>query len=361
MKYIYYLTLLLLPFSLDAQNNSDLDSLRTVYKTHTSSKEKAYTARNIFYEFYYGQVYMDSAFYYTQRANEYAIEAKETALIAKTYYDQGCVWQVVEDFDAAIQAYDLCIEFSESNNLQNELAHTYHNKAIVLFQKGEESKAIAYFKKSQQIAQEQKLERLMANNNLKIGEIYLKEKEYQKAREYIYNAFEVYEKNEIIYSEVVYDLANLEFVSGNQALASDKALDALNRAHQENNLWTIFQSNELLSKIAASELDYKKAFEYQTNAQKMSDSLHNVRDTYSVEKFHLLTQLENQKNENLRHKEKNKFLVIIYILVFAGIFLIIVLISRQLKITKMTRDIHQVQERLIKDVLDKRENINNKV
>ena len=59
-----------------------------------------------------------------------------------------------------------------------------------------------------------------------------------------------------------------------------------------------------------------------------------------------------------RLEEKNKYLNTIYILAAIGVLLLIILVFRQLKIVRMTNDIHNIQNRLIKSELDIRDQKN---
>ncbi len=73
----------------------------------------------------------------------------------------------------------------------------------------------------------------------------------------------------------------------------------------------------------------------------------------------LQLQIQEQQANLTALKQKNKYLTTIYVLTILGILLLIILILRQLKIVRMTKNIHEIQNSLVKYEMEQRQmNVN---
>lgn len=111
----------------------------------------------------------------------------------------------------------------------------------------------------------------------------------------------------------------------------------------------------ILARISEKNEDFESAYEYQDIFVKIRDSLNTAKETNEIQKLKLNFKLNKTEQELAYISQKNSYLNTIYILVLVAVLLLIFLVSRQLKVVKMTKEIHEVQTRLIKEELDKRE------
>jgi cell division protein FtsL len=69
----------------------------------------------------------------------------------------------------------------------------------------------------------------------------------------------------------------------------------------------------------------------------------------------LNAEIRGKEDELSRMKQKEKYMNIIYVLVAVGIMLLAFLVSKQIKVTKMTQEVHDIQTKLVGRELKKRD------
>ncbi|MCH9661826.1 MAG: hypothetical protein K0U54_13055, partial [Bacteroidetes bacterium] len=109
----------------------------------------------------------------------------------------------------------------------------------------------------------------------------------------------------------------------------------------------IFQHYRLLAQLASKKKDFANASNYFKESLLYNDSILKAKKENEVEKVLLKYKVQQQEEQVATLTAKNRYLNTIYLLVFVGILLIVLLISRQLKIKKMTQNIYEAQRQLV--------------
>lgn len=352
---ILFLIVISVPFTSYTQESPYLDSLRIAYRSELNLETKGEVMRKIYRHFYDGQLQFDSAYYYAQKIKKLGQKTGDKQLIFHSIYDQGCVWRAIKEYDSALVYFNKGVAFAKKNNLDASLARAYRDKGTVLYQVGDYEKAMSFYDKSLFLAQKLDLMKLQGRNNLQMGKVYLKKKEFEAAELHLKKAYELYDEHDQVFSEIVYALADLAFQKGDIKGSTAQANTALEMSVKENNPYLQYLSTNLLSKIATHNENFENAYTYKTEAAEIQVSLAESAKKNSVTAYYLKKKLKEQQLETAHFKDKSKYLWVIYVLVSLGVILGTLLVFRQLKVVKMTKEIRDVQERLIKTALDRRE------
>ena len=143
---------------------------------------------------------------------------------------------------------------------------------------------------------------------------------------------------------------------GEKEQAVKEGLDGLKIAHEKGNFKQIYELNLLLSNEFDITNSYKEAAFHTRQALLYNDSIANTEVLNQVEKLELQMKIEEQESDLENLKIRNKYLTTIYVLVILGVLLLVLLVFRQLKVSRMTKNIHDIQKRLIESELDRRNN-----
>lgn len=187
---------------------------------------------------------------------------------------------------------------------------------------------------------------------LNLGEIFFYKNDFQKSITY-------FEKSEAIYMqfppkhiEIDYLMARTYLALDQPKIAEQKALEGYTAIKNKQDYQNLYDYALVLSNIYAQSGNYKEAVSFNRLALAYNDSLSVGKDLSEVEKSFLQMELQEQNSKLQILQQRNKYLGIIYIIGSLVVILLVILIIRQRKIVRMTKDIHDIQNSLIKYELD---------
>lgn len=265
--------------------------------------------------------------------------------------------------DEALNFLNEALKYDEvsSNDLQK--AKIYSDQAVIFKKKLKNyQKALFYHNKSLSIHQKITNEKGIASELSNIGKIHLESNnpDTLKALEYIRKSLNINLKINYV-NGISSDFEKLSELYFSQ-LKKDSALifgiKAYNFALNSENPTRIKDASKILSKIYNFNKDYKNAFFYYKEAEKMTDSLKNKENTFALAKTEAKLQYENEKElENIKHrselklkeKEKEKQALYKQFFIIGSLLLAIILgfIARQLyKSTKQKKEIEETNLKL---------------
>lgn len=332
-----------------------IDSLKTELSQNSSAEEKVALYRGIELEFYHRQIYYDSAFFYVKKAYELARKNDLVLEQAQTLFDQGMIYAALEEWETAIGYYERSIKFSKKGNYKSVLSAAYRNIGTIYLEKKNYTLAREYYLKAIAIGKEINDARLVASGQLKLGQVSYLEKEYERSKLIIESSQHIFDSLGYTPPQAYTYLAKTLYSLGDFNEAANQALTGFELSEKEGDLKSSYENALTLSKVFASKKDFENANDFTNKAMVYKDSIFSSKKLNEVEKLELRYKLNEREKELAALEEKNTYLNTIYILGALGILLLIVLVFRQLKIAKMTQEIHNTQTRLIKSELDLRD------
>ncbi|WP_432411121.1 tetratricopeptide repeat protein [Rasiella sp. SM2506] len=342
---------------LNAQETK-IDRLQKELAKNPSVEEKIEIYRAIKSEFYHAQIYYDSAFFYIKKGYELAKNNDLILQQSQTLFDYGMIYGALEEWDDAIAYYKKSIEFSEKANYKRGVSSAYRNIGIIYSQKKNYTLAKEYHLKSMAIGNEIHYAKSIAVGHLNLGEISFFEKDYEHSKlliessQYIFDSLGYTPPQAYTYlSKTLYSLGDLEE-------AEKQALKGFALSEKEGDLKSSYENAITLSKVYATKKKFENANLFTNKAMVYHDSILNSKKLNEIEKLELRFKLNEREEKIAALEEKNVYLNIIYFLGAVGVLLLIILAFRQLKIARMTQDVHEIQNRLIKhelDLLDKKD------
>ncbi len=335
--------------------DSRIDSLQKQLETEASDEEKVKILSRIGMSYHNRQVYFDSAFYYTEKAYLLAKEFDMMEMQARTLFNMGYIYSSINDFHTSIDYYQQAKKVIEELNLQGPLNSVLNNIGGCYFELGEYDRAIDYYKEALLIAKEMGDLQSEGVDYMNIGEALYKKGDLQASKENLEKAKEIIEGVDFDPSSIHLYYGRTMFALQDTALAREEGEKALERALAEKDIANISGSHELLSKIYAAMEDYKSAYNHGKQYRVFNDSINTARELNEIEKLKLNFELQENKEQLNLIIQKTKYQNIIYILACFGVLMLVILVFRQRKIAKMTKEIHNVQKRVVEEELKRRE------
>jgi len=360
MNRILLAFLLLCAISVHAQQH-EIDSLKRLINTSSEAVELVNLNRQIGFIYLDSQVQYDSAFFYAKKAYLIAKEAELNLQQAQTLFDQAMVMNEVGNGQKALDYYDQSLSFlletsiDEPKVLQG-IAISYHNMGAIYGDLNEYAKAREHYELSKEYNAKIDFPMLKAGTTLNIGETYYLEGDYEKAKGQITESKKLYNSIGFEEAEAFLYMARTYSKLGEKEQAVKEGLDGLKIAQEKGNFKQIYELNLLLSNEFDITNSYKEAAFHTRQALLYNDSIANTEVLNQVEKLELQMKIEEQESDLENLKIRNKYLTTIYVLVILGVLLLVLLVFRQLKVSRMTKNIHDIQKRLIESELDRRNN-----
>jgi len=357
MYFSKILTVLLfvLGTSLFGQELTIIDSLQRQVKLEKTSEAKAKLYNTIGFEYYKTQIYFDSAFFYTEKAYEIAKDHNLEGLQAHSLFNLGSIHSTINEFEASISYYQKARIVIENLGLQGSLNSVLNNIGGAYFELAQYDTAISYYKQALSIAKQLDDPESIGVDYMNIGEAYLKKGQLDESKKNLELALATIES-------IPFDppTVHLFYARTLQALnevekAKDEGHKSLELAEQEGDKYYISESSLLLSNLYEAQGDFENAFQYHKQHVTNLNSLNLAKEMNEIEKLKLNFELNKQQETLAYLSQKNKYLNIIFVLIGVGLLLLVVLIFRQRKIVRMTKNIHDIQKRLVGNELDERE------
>jgi len=297
-------------------------------------KKQTYLKNNVkikiyssLYNVYFYQAKYDSALYYLYRSEpllENGSDAKAS------FYDQiAIVYTVTEKHKSAIHYYKKGIAIHEKTHALITLCHSYYNLGESYKEVNLDS-AIVYYNKAIKTAQEAKYDQITGFAMQDLGDIYISQKNYKRAKELNEQALAIFQsmnlERGILHTKLTLGRLNLETKQYDQSLkVLNEALDLVRKSEDKVDLVYCY---EYLYKTYEAKGDYKSAFRYYRLYSKkqremmrleLQSNIDNLNLTYQVKtkdtKNRLLKKQVNLKNKKIRAEQITKWVVVCLLIV----------------------------------------------
>lgn len=346
-------------FSSQAQTPR-IDSLRIVLNSITDPVKYASISSDMSEAFYDSQLYPDSSYFYAEKAYKVAENNGLIRQKARALANLGMVFSQLDKHEEAL------VNFQNSKTvfqeLDDSLSLSVVNSSIanVYYEMEQYEVAIDYFQKAITMSIKEKDSIGMLIDYMNIGETEYKIGRLDASKTHLEYALNLMQKTKTTFSAGHIYYGNTLLALGMVDSASIEGDIALDLAQKEGNLKNISEASELLFKAKVVQDDYKNAIGHYERFIMYKDSLNAAKEINNIEKLKLNFDLSEKEKELAYVSQKTKYLNVIYILAGLGLVLLIFLISRQRKISKMTRDIHEIQTNLVRNKMIERDALRSK-
>jgi len=335
-----------------------IDSLRNEIKLNNLPNNEVTLHHNIYQEFYSSGVYYDSAFYYAKKAYNITKKNNLKKKEVNALFDLAAVYNAVEKRDSALKYYKKSIRLSKKLNYTDRVLSITNNIGDIYMEKKMYSKAMTYFKEVLKIAKSENNKQIEAIEYLNIGEVYYYTGKLEESKLYLQKSEKLYETLPSKPISTNYIIARTQNALNEGDLAEKKALEGYNAIKDEKEFQTQYKYALLLSEIYTRKEDFKNATKFNQLALSYNDAIHDNKSVSEIEGLFIKMELQEQNNKLRILEQKNKYRTIIYCIGGFLIILLVILIFRQLKIVKMTKNIHDIQTSLVEYELELKKNKN---
>lgn len=338
-----------------------IDSLRSVILTIKDPLILTTTTIDISESFYDTLIYPDSSYFYADRAYNIALENDFKHQEGVSLAMLGMTFNQIYEYDEAL------IYFKKARTTFKELEDSVNlsimnsNIAGIYFDKSNYETAINYYEEAIEISKKEKDTFGIIIDYMNLGECEYKLNRYDTSKDYLEQAIELMEKIDVTFSEGHIYYGNTLLALDKVSLSIEEGTLGLDIAQKENDIKNIAEASELLYRAYEAEKNYEKAITHHDRFLIYKDSLNVARERNTVEKSKLKFNLSRKEKELTYISQKAKYVYLIYGLIGVGIVMIIFLIKKQQKISVMTRDIRDIQTRLVQREIDEREKANTRV
>ena len=353
-KYIHFVCILF-TLSITTAQQSKVDSLKSLLKEIEYPIEKTNLYDQIAVYFYDSQVYNDSAYYYNEKAYEIAKEYNLPDKEGRALFNFGLIHTEIGNTNLAIENYLKALFIFERLKDSRSISVINSSIGALYFTEKKYDKAATFFHKAIEISTQDKDSIGMAIDYTNLGETEYKAGKYADAKKHLELAKQLANKKGLV-------LAPLHIAYGNTLLAMNETANAtieaeigLSEALKEKDLKSVSEASDLLYRITYNAENYKEALSHYKRYAMYNDSLIVAKDEHAIEMLRLNADIRNKEASISRMKQKERYMNIIYVLVGVGVLLLVVLIFRQIKVVKMTQEIHDIQKKLVGKELDQRD------
>lgn len=352
-----YVTILLLCgaiVSLCAQEHS-VEELKDLLQKEQNPAQKITYLQSIGNHYLQRRIYFDSAFHYAEQALLLAEHENNKIEQARSLFNLGRIQNDSGRFEDAISYYEASLKFSEPLDMRGPMASSYNNIGGCYFHLKNFEAAISYYKKAQHLSELNEDVQSLAVDAMNIGEAQHAMGDLSGAEANFLKSLRLIETLEwdpptvhLYYARTLFALERFD----EALLESQKAYDI---ARTDSDVLIEAEAAQLLSQIYAQNKAYERAYNFQSEAVGLMNELNFAKETNEIDKLKLNFKLKEQQEKLAHISKQNNYLIMIYVLVGLGVLLLVVLIFRQLKISRMTSHMHDIQKRLIEPELKKRE------
>jgi len=341
-------------FSLSAQEQS-VDDLKNLLRQEEDPGQKITLLQSIANHYLLRKVHFDSAFYYGEQALQLAQHEKNTIEQGRSLFNLGRIGSDSGNQADAIAFYKRSLAICKSLDMKGAMAASYNNIGGCYFHLKDYKTAISYYKKAEYLHALKKDLHLLAVDAMNMGEAQHAMGDLAGAELNFLKSLGIIETLDwdpptvhLYYARTLYALERI-----------DEALEESRKAYDiaivDSDVLIEAESAELMSMIYAQNREYELAYNFRSQAGGLLGELNLAKETNEIEKLKLNFKLQEQEKKLAFAARQNNYLIVIYVLVGLGVMLLVVLIFRQLKISRMTAHMHDIQTRLIEPELIKRE------
>ncbi|RLD51882.1 MAG: hypothetical protein DRI94_04785 [Bacteroidetes bacterium] len=249
--------------------------------------------------------------------------------IAKTYNNLGIINETFDKYETALDYYNKSLRLKQTLKLDSsEFVSNLVNLGSVYEKSGYKTKALQYYKEASELFRKTKNNKYTALCLNNIAEIYVSEKEFEKAKHYLTLALNLSSEKS----------GNMNFAKSNLILAN-VLISRHDFKNAELNLNKAFKTaedvglNTMKSDILKgyinlyeAEKNYKNAFETQKKYLRLKDSINTEKLNEKTEHLQIVyeTEKKEQKIQNLKTDISRKR--ILWISVFIILLMVLVLV-----------------------------------
>ncbi len=349
---------------------------------------------------YLGVVYgnlgnLDSAYYYYQKAMEFAEYMKDSVEIAYSLDNLGDYYIKSALYSAGLEKFFESYKIFESIGDKTGMAYCLNDIGEVYVAQKDNQKALNYFTRSAKLRKENKdnrgyaksliniatvqyknLELKNALNTFEEAEKYCEKSDYVKGRSYIQsgisdihlalgdfnNALKAsYKSLEIDlhignkYGEIIsYNkLGNIYILLKQFPKAKEFLFKARDEAQATGHLDQLMTAYNYLTRIAVNDNDFKLAYNYSTESKAIRDSIYSHKDLNKIADLQtaFFVERKNRENELLKkdiqlEKNNRNFLILCSILMIFIVFLVISKYRSTKKANQLLNDSNQSKDKL---------------
>ncbi len=331
-----------------------VDSLKELLVKTKYPIEKIDVYNQISVFFFKSQLYNDSSYYYNRKAYQIAKEYKLPEKEGRALFNFGLIYSEMGNANLAIENYIKALSIFERLHDSRNLSVINSSIAALYFNEKKYEKAIMFFEKAIEISIRNKDSIGMAIDYVNLGETEYKASKYKSSKEHLELGRQISKKKNLDHASLYVSYSNTLFALQEIDSAEKEAEIGLLKSIKDRDLKNISEASDVLYRISYQKEDYKKALKHYQRYTVYNDSVEGAKGENTIEKLLLNAELRSKEEELSRLKEKTKYMNIIYVLVGLGILLLIFLISKQIKVIKMTEDMHKIQSELIGEGLKER-------
>lgn len=338
-----------------------IDSLKQILEKSHNLQTQCNLLSSIGLEYYHRQIYLDSAFYYSSRAYDIAKENKFILEQAKALSVKGNVYNFLGENNKAIETFFETVKLYDLLGDSRRVSGIYNNIGATYFELKQYDLAIDNYNKSLNIARELDDKFSISIAIMNIAETLYVNGDYLAAKDKFEESLLAMRGTSFNPPTVHLFYARTLKALGDLDLALFHAQESLKIAEKQNDLKYAQESSKLLSEIFEAVPQYDQALIFQKKYNDYSKIINEAKEINELEKQKLNIELKEKDRQLTLAAQKEKYLTVIWVLVILGVLLLILLIHRQVKVTRMTKSILDVQKRLVESELIKRENKNSNI
>ncbi len=292
-----YIAVLLFSLSISAQKTIDNDPEILQGKINFRLEEAHSALDN--YNYLEAQINLNEALKLAEK-----LDNKKSLGIIYTF--KARLQLLNNESDNAITSLNTSIEIQRIIKDDANLADSYKTLGEVYISKKDYSQASDYFKSARNLFLQEGLEKKLAETLLEEGKTYMLLKNYRKARSIIDQSLALAKKTEdlktqskaLIKQGIIYSYLN------DNERALTYANEGLQIAKENNFAGILNEGYTVLSNINENIQNYKQSNDYLKLHIKLSDSLRNLKTTYSSTNSEIQNKLNTEIEKNKKAKEK---------------------------------------------------------
>lgn len=337
---------------------SYIDSLKIKAAQETDIQTKLRHYIDISNEYFQKQLHYDSSLVYLEKirtlTNEEKIKETDRDIEAYAINNQAIIYYTLGNKEKAVDYFNEGLLLSKKMNKPQKLVLLYNNIGMIHKELGAYKKSLTYLDSALTIVKKNESKRLFGVVNTSLGETNYAIGNYKEAIGYLKKGIQRLDSLKQPSSEADLVLAKSYKAIKDTDAAIIQAEKAFQQAQNQRAPKSAYESSMLLSSIYAEIGNTEKETFYLKKALRYNDSLSLRTDLNDIELKELKEQQKTQEQQLQSLKDKDLLYTILYVVGAIILILISILIFRQYRNAKLTRDIHNVQRNLIQSELERR-------
>lgn len=277
------------------------------------------------------------------QAYQIAHELKSDSLFG-IVSNMGLLYTEIGDFKSAFTSFKEALDYALKNNKHIQVSTIYYNMARAYHKQELYDKAIEFYQESSSYSHQHNDVPGIGYANIGLGYVYLVTGKLDQSEEFLLKAKDVFTKigNRSMLADVHIQLAQLYRAMQDLDSAIHEANLSLTVYKENNNLYMLAGTYELLSEFYFEKLDYQKAYDLlKLHLTTKNEQLTQEREK-EISKFKVELDIAKQEHQNellskenslselelTKEKESNRLFIWLLIASTVGILGLIVLLQR---------------------------------